>query len=122
MPLGKKLALRPGDIVLDGDPASPPKKGHSPPFLAHVYCRQTVAHLSYCTAEHLLDNSPFYPTNPETYALQRFSIGQTAQKCPFQWMHRSLDPSDSASETTSRSVQLTADSLDTCINTRRLQN
>ena len=37
----------PGDIVLDGGPASPlPKKGHSPQFSAHVYCGQTVAHLS----------------------------------------------------------------------------
>ena len=49
MPLGKDVGLGPGDIVLDGDPA-PPKKGHStpPPFLALVYCGQTVAHLSYC--------------------------------------------------------------------------
>jgi len=28
-------------------PSSPPK-GHSPRFLAHVYCGQTVAHLGYC--------------------------------------------------------------------------
>jgi len=26
----------------------PPKKGHSPQLLGHVYCGQTVAHLSYC--------------------------------------------------------------------------
>jgi len=36
------------DIVLDGDLA-PHGKGHSSPhFLAHVYCGQTVAHLSNC--------------------------------------------------------------------------
>jgi len=27
-----------------------PHKGHSPQFLAHIYCGQTVAHLSYCAA------------------------------------------------------------------------
>jgi len=31
-------------------PSCPSKKGHSPQFLAHVYCGQTVAHLSYCCA------------------------------------------------------------------------
>ena len=47
MPLGTEVGLGPGDFVLDGDPA-PPKKGHSPQFLAHVYCSRTVAHRSYC--------------------------------------------------------------------------
>jgi len=28
----------------------PSQKGHSPHFSAHVYCGQTVAHLSYCRA------------------------------------------------------------------------
>ena len=46
MKLGTEVGLGPGDIVLDGDPAPPHKKGHSPHFSAHVYCRQTVAHLS----------------------------------------------------------------------------
>ena len=33
MPLGRELGLGPGHIVLDGDPALPPPKGHSlPPF------------------------------------------------------------------------------------------
>jgi len=31
MPLGTKVGLSPGNIVLDGDPAIPPLKGHSPP-------------------------------------------------------------------------------------------
>jgi len=40
----------PGHIALDGDPA-PPWKGYSSPlFSAHVYCDQTIAHLSYCWA------------------------------------------------------------------------
>ena len=29
MPLGTKVGLGPGHIVLQGDPAPPPKKGHS---------------------------------------------------------------------------------------------
>jgi len=49
MPLGTEVGLGPGDIVLDGDPA-PHGQGHSSPpqFSAHVYCGQTVAHLSNC--------------------------------------------------------------------------
>ena len=35
-----EVGLGLGHIVLDGDPA-PPKKGHSPQFLAHVSCGQT---------------------------------------------------------------------------------
>jgi len=36
MPLGMEVGLSSGDFVLDGDPAPPPIKGHSPPFLANV--------------------------------------------------------------------------------------
>jgi len=37
------VGLGRGNIVLDGDPASPTQKGHSPPqFSAHVYCGQTA--------------------------------------------------------------------------------
>jgi len=36
MKLGMEVGLSPGHIVLDGDPAPPPQKGHSPQFLAHV--------------------------------------------------------------------------------------
>ena len=39
MPLGTKVGLGPGDIVLDGDPA-PPKGHSSPQFLAYVCCGQ----------------------------------------------------------------------------------
>jgi len=49
MPLGTEVGLRPGDIVLVGDPASPNEKGHSSRhFLAHVYCGQMVAYLTNC--------------------------------------------------------------------------
>ena len=33
MPLGKEVGLGPSDIVLDGDPAPLPQKGHSSPQL-----------------------------------------------------------------------------------------
>jgi len=47
MKLGIEVGLDPGHIVLDGDPAAS-RMGHSTPlFSAHVYCGQTVAHLSY---------------------------------------------------------------------------
>jgi len=46
-PLRTEVCLGPDDTVLDGDPVFP-QKGHSPQFSAHVYCGQTVAHLSYC--------------------------------------------------------------------------
>jgi len=41
MPLGMEVGFGPGDVVLDGEPAPPPKEGRSPQFLAHVYCGQT---------------------------------------------------------------------------------
>jgi len=43
MPLGREVDLGPSDIVLDGDPAPPPKKGgRAPKFSAHVYFGQTA--------------------------------------------------------------------------------
>jgi len=44
MPLGTKVGVRPGDIVLGGDPA-PPEKGHSPHVSAHIYCDQTAGRI-----------------------------------------------------------------------------
>ena len=35
--LGMPVGLGPGHIVLDGSPAPPPPKGHSPQFSAHIY-------------------------------------------------------------------------------------
>ena len=44
MKLCTQIGLGPGHIVLDGDPAPPPPKGHSPPqYSAYVYCGQTAA-------------------------------------------------------------------------------
>jgi len=45
MKLGLQVDLGRGHIALDGDPALPPPKGHSPQFSAHICCDQTVAHL-----------------------------------------------------------------------------
>jgi len=42
MPLGTKVGLGLRDIVLDGDPALPPLKGHSPQISANVRCGQTA--------------------------------------------------------------------------------
>ena len=41
MPLGTEVGLGPGDIVFDGNPASP-KEGTDPQVSAHVYCGQTA--------------------------------------------------------------------------------
>jgi len=45
MPLCRKVCLDPSDIVLDGNPASPPRKKWTqrrPKFSAHVNCGQTA--------------------------------------------------------------------------------
>jgi len=42
MKLDTQVGLGPGHIVLDGDPAPPPKKRRSPQFSAHVCCGQTA--------------------------------------------------------------------------------
>jgi len=43
-PLGREVGLGPGGMVLDGNSAHLPKKGHSSPphFSVHVYCGQTA--------------------------------------------------------------------------------
>ena len=43
MKLGMQVGLGPGHIVVDGDPAAPPRKGHSPHFSAHICCGQMAA-------------------------------------------------------------------------------
>ena len=46
MPIATEVGLGPYDIVLDG--AQLPQMGHAPKFSTHVYCGQTVVHLSCC--------------------------------------------------------------------------
>jgi len=43
MKLGVQVVIGHGHIVLDGDPAPPPAKGHSPQFSAHICCGQMAA-------------------------------------------------------------------------------
>ena len=43
MKLGMQVDLGLGHIVLDGDPAPPPPKGHSPQFSTHICCCQMAA-------------------------------------------------------------------------------
>ena len=50
MKLGTVVGLGPGHIVLDGIQLPPERGTAAPHFSAHVYCSQTVAHLSYCRA------------------------------------------------------------------------
>ena len=48
MPLGMEVDFGPGDTVLDGYPAFPPKWAQQfPLFSVGGYCGQTVADLSY---------------------------------------------------------------------------
>jgi len=48
MPLGKELGLGASHIVLYGDPVGTQPQQQPFPTSAHVYCGQTVAHLSNC--------------------------------------------------------------------------
>jgi len=41
--LGMQVGLGACHIALDGDPAPPPPKGHSPQFSAHICCGQMAA-------------------------------------------------------------------------------
>ena len=42
MPLGTEVGLSLHDIVVDGDPAPPPLKGHSPQISVIICCGQTA--------------------------------------------------------------------------------
>ena len=49
VPLDREVGIGPGHTVLDAwGPTSPPERGTALQFSAHVYCGQTVVHLSYC--------------------------------------------------------------------------
>ena len=67
IPLGTEVDLSLGDIVLDGDPAPPPLKGHTlTQFSAHVYCGQTAGCMKMplgmgvglCPCDFVLDGDP----------------------------------------------------------------
>jgi len=46
--IGTKVDLGPDHIVLHGTQLPHPKRCTARQFSAHMYCGQTVAHLSYC--------------------------------------------------------------------------
>jgi len=46
MKLGMQVELGHVHVVLDGDPAPPPAKGHSPQFSTHICCGQMAAWIS----------------------------------------------------------------------------
>ena len=69
MKLRKQVGLGPGHIVLDGNPAPPPLKGHSPQFSVHICCGQMAAwikmplgmELGLNPGDFVLDGDPLYP-------------------------------------------------------------
>ena len=74
--------------LLDGDPAALPKKGQSPPFLAHVYCGQTAGWIKMALgmevslgAGHIVldgDPAPLPKKGAELPIFSPFYCGQTA--------------------------------------------
>ena len=61
--LGKQVGLGPGHIVLDGNPAPPPPKWHSPQFSVHICCSQTAAWINVNMTLQWDDN--FIDVNPK---------------------------------------------------------
>jgi len=47
-PFGTDVVFGQGHIILDGDPAPPPKAAQQPPSFQPMSIVVTVAHLSYC--------------------------------------------------------------------------
>jgi len=70
MKLGMQVGLCPGHMVLDGDPAPLPLKGHSPQFSAHICSGQMAAwikmslgmELSLSPGDFVLDGDPAPPS------------------------------------------------------------
>jgi len=69
MPLGTEVGLGMRDIVLDGDPAAAPLKGHSPQFSANVCCGQSAVwtkmplgmEVGLGPGDFVFDGEPSYP-------------------------------------------------------------
>ena len=74
MKLGVVVGLGSGHIVLDGDPALPLQKGHSPQFAANVRCGQTAGWIKMPLSmevglgpgDFVLDGDPAPPTKKGT--------------------------------------------------------
>ena len=86
MPLGTEVGLGLRDIVLGGDPASPPLNGHSPQFSANVRCGQTAGwtkmalgmEVGLGPGDFVFDGDPAIPQNSTTQFLAHVYCGQTA--------------------------------------------
>jgi len=101
MALGMEVGVSPGDFVLDGDPASPLLKGHSPlrpQFSANVRCGQTTGwskmalgmEVGLGSGDFVFDGDPATPrtegTPTTTPFLAHVYCGQTAG-----WMKTEVD-------------------------------
>ena len=80
MSIGMELGLGPGDFVLNGDPASLPKRGgleRGPQFSAHVYCGQTAGwmkvvlgmEVGLSPGDFVLDGDPVAPSPKGVFGL-----------------------------------------------------
>jgi len=76
-----EVGLSPGDFVLDGDPASPPLKGHSrPQFSANVRCGQTTGwtkmalgmEVGFGPGDFVFDGDPAIPRKEDTPTTTQF--------------------------------------------------
>jgi len=80
MKLGVQVGLGPGHIVLDGDPAPPPLKRHSPtpPISANICCGQMAGWIKMLhgmevclgPGDFVLDGDPDPPSPPKKRAQQ----------------------------------------------------
>jgi len=90
MALGMELGLGPGHTVLDGDPATLPKKGAEPPpqFSAHFYCGQTAGCIkmplgmeeALSSSDFVLDGDPAPPPKNGTEPPNFWSMSTVAKR------------------------------------------
>jgi len=86
MKLGMEVGLGPGHIVLDGDPAHPTPKGHSPQFLEHNCCDRMAGlikmplgmEVGVSPGDFVLDGDPASSPLAKPPILARVYCGQTA--------------------------------------------
>jgi len=89
-----QVGLGPGHILLDGDQAPPPPKGHSPQFSAHICCGQMATwikmvlsmELGLSSADFVLDGDPA-PLSKKGSQPPRQKIG-SCLLWPNGWMHQ----------------------------------
>jgi len=82
IPLGTEVGLSLGDIVLDGDKAPPPLKGHSLQFSANVRCGQTAGwtkiplsmEVGLCPGDFAFDGDPAPPKRGTASSFGSMSI------------------------------------------------